>query len=127
MPRRDHTFWEIPVDPEVLARAPTPGPPEPRDERKEALRAEAVAQVRAIIESGLTSRQRQIVDLYFFQGRTEAEIAADLGISQQVVSRHLFGALRSGRRIPDGRYPVHARPAGQTARRRWMNKWQKEE
>ena len=99
MPRRDHTFWEIPVDPEVLARLPRPGPPEPRDERREALRAEAVAQVRTLIESELTERQRRIVEAYFFQGRTEAEIAADLGIAQQVVSRHLFGAIRSGRRI----------------------------
>jgi DNA-directed RNA polymerase specialized sigma24 family protein len=99
MPRRDYTFLEIPVDPEVLARVPAPGSPEPGDQRKEALRAEAVAQVRTIIESGLTARQRQIVDAYFFQGRTEAEIAVDPGIAQQVVSRHLFGALRSGRRI----------------------------
>jgi len=60
---------------------------------------EAVAQLRTIIESGLTSRQREVVQLYFFEGRTEAEIAQQLGIAQQVVSRHLFGALRSGRRV----------------------------
>ena len=99
MPRRDHTFWEIPVDPEVLARLPTPPAPLPPDEHKEALRAEAVALLRTIIESGLTVRQREIVEAYFFRGRTEAEIAADLGIAQQVVSRHLFGALRAGRRV----------------------------
>ena len=60
---------------------------------------EAVAQLRTIIETDLTSRQREIVQAYFFEGRTEAEIAEQLGIAQQVVSRHLFGALRAGRRV----------------------------
>jgi RNA polymerase sigma factor (sigma-70 family) len=99
VPRRDHTFWEIPVDPEVLARFAAPDEPEPVDPRKERARAEAVAQLRTIIASGLTDRQRQIVHAYFFEERTEAEIARDLGIAQQVVSRHLFGALRMGRRV----------------------------
>ena len=85
MPRRDHTYWEIPVDPDVLARFPATAPDAPRDPAKQRLLDEAVMQLRAIIESGLTPRQREIVQ--------------QLGIAQQVVSKHLFGALRSGRRV----------------------------
>lgn len=99
MPRRDHTYWEIPVDPDVLARFPAAEAEPPRDPEKQRMLDEAVAQLRTIIESGLTPRQREIVQAYFFDGRTEAEIAQQLGIAQQVVSRHLFGALRAGRRV----------------------------
>lgn len=99
MPRRDHTYWEIPVDPDVLARLPARDAEPARDPDKQRVIDEAVAQLRTIIESGLTARQREVVQLYFFEGRTEAEIARQLGIAQQVVSRHLFGALRAGRRV----------------------------
>jgi RNA polymerase sigma factor (sigma-70 family) len=98
MPRRDHTYWEISVDPNVLARFPAAESEPPRDPQKQRILDQAVAQLRTIIESGLTPRQREIVQAYFFDGRTEAEIAQQLGIAQQVVSRHLFGALRAGRR-----------------------------
>jgi RNA polymerase sigma factor (sigma-70 family) len=99
MSRRDHTYWEISVDPNVLARFPAAETEPPRDPQKQRMLDEAVAQLRTIIESGLTPRQREIVQAYFFDGRTEAEIAQQLGIAQQVVSRHLFGALRAGRRV----------------------------
>ena len=99
MPRRDHTYWEIPVDPELLARVPAPGRAEPADPRKERARAAAVAQLRTIIETRLTDRQRQIVHAYFFEGRSETEIARELGIAQQVVSKHLYGAWRAGQRV----------------------------
>jgi RNA polymerase sigma factor (sigma-70 family) len=99
MPRRDHTYWEISVDPNVLARFPAAEAEPRRDLQKQRLLDEAVANLRTIIETGLTPRQREIVQMYFFDGRTEAEIAQQLGIAQQVVSRHLYGALRSGRRV----------------------------
>ena len=100
MPRRDdHTYWEIPVDPDVLARFPDTVADAPRDPEKQRIIDDAVAQLRAIIETRLTPRQREVVQLYFFEGLTEAEIAQRLGIAQQVVSRHLFGALRAGRRV----------------------------
>ena len=99
MPRRDHTYWEIPVDPAVLARLPATEVEPSRDPDKQRIIDEAVAQLRTIIETGLTARQREIVQLYFLDRRTEAEIAQQLGIAQQVVSRHLFGALRAGRRV----------------------------
>jgi RNA polymerase sigma factor (sigma-70 family) len=99
MPRRDHTYWEIPVDPDTLSRLAAPDPREPPDPRRERLRAQAVQLLRVAINTRLTDRQRQIVQLYFFEGRSESEIARELGIAQQVVSKHLFGALRAGRRV----------------------------
>ena len=63
------------------------------------LRAEMLDLLRELVATALTERQRQIVDLYFTEGRSQAEIAAELGITQQVVSKQLFGVMRDGRRI----------------------------
>lgn len=49
--------------------------------------------------SALTPRQRQVVELYCFEGRTQIEIANTLGISQATVSQHLMGKLRGGHHI----------------------------
>ena len=97
--KRKPTFWEIPVDPDVLDRFPAPARDAAIDPLKEKLKEGALEQLRTIITTRLTERQRDIVERYFFLGQTEAEIAVDLGIAQQVVSKHLFGALRAGRRV----------------------------
>jgi len=47
----------------------------------------------------LTLRQRQVVELYCLEGRTQEEVANALGISQQTVSQHLMGKLRGGHHI----------------------------
>lgn len=60
---------------------------------------EAVAMLALVIRTGLTQRQQEIVDLYFYEGKTQAEIAVILGISQQVVSKQLFGASRKGKMV----------------------------
>ncbi len=109
MSKYDHHFWEISVDPQILESVLIEPSflekllNEPADEQqkteKERLRAEAVVQIRNIIKAKLTPRQRQIVELYYYEGKTQQEISAILGISQQVVSKHLFGALRNGRKI----------------------------
>jgi predicted transcriptional regulator len=46
--------------------------------------------------SSLTPRQRQVVELYYLEGKTQVEVAQILGISQQTVSQHLKGKLRRG-------------------------------
>jgi RNA polymerase sigma-B factor len=45
--------------------------------------------------AGLSSRQRMIVFLHFYEGRTQAEIGARLGISQVQVSRLMKAALET--------------------------------
>lgn len=62
-------------------------------------REDALVLLRSLVETRLTPRQRAIVDLYFTDGLTQQEIAEHLGISQQAVSRQLFGVIREGRRI----------------------------
>jgi predicted transcriptional regulator len=49
-----------------------------------------------IMLSALTLRQRQVVELYCMEGRTQVEVAKVLAISQATVSQHLMGKLRNG-------------------------------
>jgi len=102
MPGYDPTFWELPFDPgdlDALPEVVLDAPAEPRDPAAERARREVLAGIAEIVRSGLTDKQRRIVELYFYDGRTQVEIAAELGISQQVVSRQLFGVIRGGRRV----------------------------
>ncbi len=48
--------------------------------------------------SHLTQREREILDLRFFQGKTQMEVSAEIGISQAQVSRLEKGALQQIRR-----------------------------
>lgn len=57
------------------------------------------AALRHAIRHDLTDKQRQAVELFFFDGLTQDQIAQRLGIRQQVVHKRLYGALRSGRRV----------------------------
>jgi RNA polymerase sigma factor (sigma-70 family) len=109
MGKYDPYFWEIIVDPEVLESAlVAPDFLEqllisPEDEQvsleKEQLKDEAVDRIKELIRIRLTTRQRQIIELYFYENKTQQEIAEALGINQQVVSKHLFGVLRDGRQV----------------------------
>ena len=102
MPGYDPTFWELPFDPgdlDALPEVVLDAASSTLDPEQARARAEALAGIAEIVRSGLTDKQRQIVERYFYEGRTQQEIAADLGISQQVVSRQLFGVLRDGRRV----------------------------
>ncbi|WP_394836689.1 sigma-70 family RNA polymerase sigma factor [Pendulispora rubella] len=62
------------------------------DERKERLEDA----VRHAVETALTDKQREAVELHFFEGLSQSEIARRLGISQQVVQKRLYGAVRHG-------------------------------
>lgn len=102
MPGYDPTFWELPFDPgdlDALPEVVLDAPASTLDPEQQHARREALAGIAEIVRSGLTDKQRRIVELYFYDGRTQQEIAADLGISQQVVSRQLFGVIRDGQRI----------------------------
>ena len=109
MGKYDPYFWEINVDPEILESALVE--PDfleqllisPEDEQvsleKEQLKDEAVDRIKELISIRLTTRQRQIIEMYFYENKTQQEIAETLGINQQVVSKHLFGVLRDGRQV----------------------------
>jgi RNA polymerase sigma factor (sigma-70 family) len=74
-------------------------PADDLDDDAAGVRAEMLALLAQLVATALTPRQREIVELYFTDGLTQAEIAGRLGISQQVVSKQLFGVMRDGRRI----------------------------
>jgi RNA polymerase sigma factor (sigma-70 family) len=108
VPAPDPKFWEIPVPPEVFDAhegsvfefiAEGDPAPDGSGSARERLRRQAAQELRRLVSTSLTERQREIVELYFYLGRTQAEIAAELRISQQAVSRQLFGVLRNGRRV----------------------------
>jgi RNA polymerase sigma factor (sigma-70 family) len=55
--------------------------------------------VRHAVQSALTERQREAVELFFFEGLSQSEIARRLGVSQQVIQKRLYGAPRRGARV----------------------------
>jgi DNA-directed RNA polymerase specialized sigma24 family protein len=60
---------------------------------------EAFRQILDLIRAELTHRQREVVQLHFLGGLTEPEVGMRLDIPQQVVSQHLHGVLRKGKRV----------------------------
>lgn len=54
------------------------------------------ADVRAALDRALTAKQREAVELFFFEGLSQSAIARRLGVSQQVIQRRLHGARRRG-------------------------------
>ncbi len=46
--------------------------------------------------NSLTPLQRQTVELYFFEGLSQGDIARKLGVSQQVIHKRLYGTRRRG-------------------------------
>ena len=109
MTKSDPRFWEVPVDPTILDslsgesglwRRPSRSDEDAaRRGERDRLKREAVRQIGVIIRSRLSARQQQVMDLYFNENKTQEEIAEILGVTQQVVSKHLFGAMREGRRV----------------------------
>lgn len=52
--------------------------------------------VRRAVATALTDKQREAVELFFFEGLSQSEIARRLGVSQQVVQKRLYGVSRRG-------------------------------
>lgn len=55
--------------------------------------------LQAVLISALTPRQRQVLELYFLENRTQVEIAQALGLTQATVSQHLSGKRRGGSQV----------------------------
>ena len=67
--------------------------------RKDAINRIVVPHVWGIISSGLSERQKEVVELYFLFQLNQVSIAKKLGISQPTVSQHLNGKRRNGKKI----------------------------
>lgn len=99
-------FWEIPTDVATLDRVPaTQGLYFETAEDREKRHAmtdffqEVSPAVEALIDTHLTRRQREVVKLYYFYGKTQEDIAVILNLTQPTVSRHLFGTVRDGKKV----------------------------
>lgn len=99
-------FWEIATDSEFIEGVASENAlwfeTEDDRERRYALQdffRGVLPAVQDIIQVRLTDRQRQIINLYFFQNKTQEDIAEILDLTQSTVSRHLFGTVRNGKRV----------------------------
>lgn len=52
--------------------------------------------VRDAVASELTEKQREAVEMFFFEGLSQSEIARRTGVSQQVIQKRIFGVARRG-------------------------------
>lgn len=106
MARFNPVFWEIPTDFSALDRIPVNEglwfETDVDQQRRHALQdffSEVAPAVQSLIDSRLTGRQREVVRLYYYQGKTQEDIAAILNLTQSTVSRHLFGTARGGKKV----------------------------
>lgn len=99
-------FWEIPVDFHKLTEFDTGcalvyETDAERERRwlREDRQEQIIPILMEIIENNLTPKQRQAVMLYFFGQKTQEEIGRIMGIPHQVVSQHIYGIRRNGKRV----------------------------
>ncbi len=99
-------FWEIPIASDKLAEFDNRSglwyeTDEERESRwsREYVQTQIMTKVMDIISSELTSKQQQAVILYFFGRKTQEEIGQIMGIPHQVVSQHLYGITRNGKKV----------------------------
>jgi len=106
MSRFNPDFWEVTTDKQILERVPADRglwfETEVDRARREAMRefySEVAPDISALIDEALTPRQREVLKLYYFHGKTQEDIAVILNLTQSTVSRHLFGTARGGKKV----------------------------
>ena len=67
--------------------------------QREALTKTIIENIKFGILPGLTTRQQQVIQLYFVYQLRQVQIAKILGISQSTVSQHISGKKRNGKKI----------------------------
>jgi len=100
------SHWrEVQFEPEQWSNTPQSAslwpndPPDPEAERRLRTAQEIALLLHAVMVTALTPRQRQIMELYYLEDRTQVEIATALGIAQATVSQHLTGKRRGRSRV----------------------------
>jgi DNA-directed RNA polymerase specialized sigma subunit len=109
VPKFDPRFWEVAVAPERLDRISQERAIwyETEAERrfryeKEDRKSKLVPLIMEIIENDLTDMQRNCIKLHILSERTREEVAYELGISRRVVTQHIYGIRRRGKRVGGG-------------------------
>lgn len=106
MTRFNPAFWEIPTDIASLDRVSASAglwyETEVDKQRRSAFQdffRTVSPEVHSLIDAKLTGRQREVVKLYYYYGKTQEDIAIILNLTQSTVSRHLFGTARGGKKV----------------------------
>ncbi len=105
----DPRFWEVTFAPDQLDRfceenaiwRETEAERQVRYENEEK-RRKLTPLIMEIIENDLTEMQRNCIKLHFLCQRTREEVAYTLGISRRVVTQHIYGIRRHGKRVGGG-------------------------
>lgn len=63
------------------------------------LQQQLISALRQAIITRLTERQRVVIQLFFFEGLSQGEIARRLGVTQQVIHKRIHGDHRNGRMV----------------------------
>lgn len=99
-------FWEVSIGSEYLENLPASRgmwhETEVDRERRYAFSdffQDVKPVVGQVLDTRLTRRQREVLKLYYFHGKTQEDIATILDLTQSTVSRHLFGTMRRGRKV----------------------------
>jgi len=106
MVRFNPDFWEVTISHESWEKFSEEDAlgyePAGEAERRRSREASALSrgpELLAILCDVLTPRQREVVLMYFYEGANQRQIAERLGVTQQSVSEHLYGKVRSGRAV----------------------------
>jgi len=109
VPRFNPQFWEVLFAPDQLDRFSDENAlwRETEEERElryenEEKRSKIAPLIMEIVENDLTEMQRNCIKLHFLNQKTRAEVAYMLGISHRVVTQHIYGILRHGKRVGGG-------------------------
>ena len=119
----DVSWREVQFEPHQWANIPQsaslwPNPPSDQAAELRLRTAEEIALIlHAVMVTALTQRQRQIMELYYLEDRTQVEIATTLGISQATISQHLTGKRRGSARV-GGAFRKIRKAIHKTAKRR---------
>ncbi len=109
MSKFDPRFWEIVFAPHQLNRFSENDSiwhetEEERESRyqREDKKSEITPLIMEIIENDLTDMQQKCIKLHFLCQKTRDEVASMLGISRRVVTQHIYGIRRNGKRVGGG-------------------------
>ena len=67
--------------------------------RRRQLQLKVIPIITRLMAERLTTRQYEVMSLYFWEEQTQVQIAERLGISQPTVNQHLTGKRRNGKKV----------------------------
>ena len=103
MKNYEFVYAEITFSPDKMQNFPESASPwfvlhADGDAERETVMDEMMALVKTMTKC-LTSRQKEVMRLHYYEQHTQVEIAKILGISQATVNHHLIGKMKRGKSV----------------------------